>query len=77
MSGDLDYGFENLVIYDISKTITLLNMPHTPFENEYSGHAIHAVRWLGNQLAIIQSTRNFTNIKPANALQSSSGLYIG
>lgn len=27
----------------------------------------HAVRWLGNQLAIIQNIRKLTNIKPANA----------
>ena len=44
---------------------------------EYSGLGVHAVRWLGNRLAIIQNTRNLTNIKPANAPQSGSGLDIG
>ena len=44
---------------------------------EYSGLGVRAVRWLGNRLAIIQNTRNLTNIKPANAPQSGSGLDIG
>ena len=44
---------------------------------EYSGLGVHAVRWLGNRLAIIQNTRNLTNIKPANAPQSGFGLDIG
>ena len=45
--------------------------------SEYSGLGVHAVRWLGNRLAIIQNTRNLTNIKPANAPQSGFGLDIG
>ena len=50
----------------------------TPMKrNEYSGLGVHAVRWLGNRLAIIQNTRNLTNIKPANAPQSGFGLDIG
>ena len=46
-------------------------------ECEYSGLGVHAVRWLGNRFAIIYNTRNLTNIKPANAPQSGSGLDIG
>ena len=46
-------------------------------QHEYSGLGVRAVRWLGNRLAIIQNTRNLTNIKPANAPQSGSGLDIG
>ena len=58
---------------DYDEYMKIMSLKHI----EYSGHDVHAVRWLGNQLAIIQSTRNFTNIKPANAPQSGSGLGIG
>lgn len=50
---------------------TSLSKCHKAIKREYSGHDVHAVRWLGNQLAIIQSTRNFTNIKPANFVDES------
>ena len=44
---------------------------------EYSGLDVHAVRRSGNRLAIIQNTRNLTEVKPAKAPQSGSGLDIG
>lgn len=54
-----------------------VTMSYGEQSTEYSGLGVRAVRWLGNRLAIIQNTRNLTNIKPANAPQSGSGLDIG
>ena len=47
------------------------------FVDEYFGLGAHAVRLLGNRLAIIQNTRNLTKVKPANTPQSGFGLDIG
>ena len=44
--------------------------------DEYSGQQVYTVRLLGNRLAIMQSIRNLTNVKPAYAPQSGFGLDI-
>ena len=59
-----------LYFYVMFMSGKLLIIFEVKYSSEYSGLRVRAVRCSGNQLAIIQDTRNLTNIKPADAPQS-------